>query len=250
MARTLKLEFAALRRLQGRSHPVLRRGLSNSVKRRATCSILPATWSVAGGDCGRVQGQKRLGARYCRAPGLISRVTAPASCIGAGQGSGPQVTGFREVGRLRDGAGFRQRPSAATLLVGSARRRRQAGASCRRRLGVQLRAYAFERYKTKRKDDEEHERRSQGHHRRRRCRRREKSVCRMCAAVAEGVLLARDLVNEPANVLYSGRVRPSLRQLEENWRRRRSSRSRANEEARHECAARRLAKARSTRAGQ
>ncbi|HEY7245487.1 MAG TPA: leucyl aminopeptidase [Xanthobacteraceae bacterium] len=68
-------------------------------------------------------------------------------------------------------------------------------------LGAQLRGYAFERYKTKRKDDEE----PGG----------EISVTlavpdlpavkKMFAArgaVAEGVLLARDLVNEPANVLY------------------------------------------------
>jgi leucyl aminopeptidase len=67
-------------------------------------------------------------------------------------------------------------------------------------LGVQLRAYAFDRYKTKRKDDD-----------------RADEVAVSIAvggvsavekayaarsAVASGVLIARDLVNEPANVLY------------------------------------------------
>jgi leucyl aminopeptidase len=68
-------------------------------------------------------------------------------------------------------------------------------------LGIRLRAYAFDRYKTKRKDDEE--------------RAKEVKVTIAVAtpagaekalaprdAVANGVLLARDLVNEPANVLH------------------------------------------------
>jgi leucyl aminopeptidase len=68
-------------------------------------------------------------------------------------------------------------------------------------LGIRLRAYAFDRYKTKRKDDEEPA--------------KEVKVTIAVAtpagvekafaprdAVANGVVLARDLVNEPANVLY------------------------------------------------
>src|SRR4051794_23496241 len=68
-------------------------------------------------------------------------------------------------------------------------------------LGVRLRAYSFDRYKTKRKDDED--------------RAKEVRVAIAVAgvsaaqkayaardAVANGVLLARDLVNEPANVLF------------------------------------------------
>ncbi len=68
-------------------------------------------------------------------------------------------------------------------------------------LGVRLRAYAFDRYKTKRKDDEE-----------------QASELKLAIAVAsgsavrksfavreaaaDGVIIARDLVNEPANVLH------------------------------------------------
>jgi leucyl aminopeptidase len=68
-------------------------------------------------------------------------------------------------------------------------------------LGARLRAYAFDRYKTKRKDGEEPPPKA--------------NVAIAVAdagaarkawaareAVAEGVLIARDLVNEPANVLY------------------------------------------------
>jgi leucyl aminopeptidase len=70
-------------------------------------------------------------------------------------------------------------------------------------LGIRLRAYAFDRYKTKRKDKDEEERA------------KEVKVTVAVAspagvekvfaqrdAVANGVVLARDLVNEPANVLH------------------------------------------------
>src|SRR5512132_1357573 len=68
-------------------------------------------------------------------------------------------------------------------------------------LGVQLRAYEFERYKTKRKEGEEKSAKV----------RVKIAVARVAAAenafvpraaVANGVVIARDLVNEPANVLY------------------------------------------------
>jgi leucyl aminopeptidase len=70
-------------------------------------------------------------------------------------------------------------------------------------LGGRLRAYTFDRYKTKRKEDEE------------RAKKMEVSfACGSPAAaekawdstmgVADGVVLARDLTNEPANVLYPG----------------------------------------------
>lgn len=68
-------------------------------------------------------------------------------------------------------------------------------------LGVQLRAYAFERYKTKRKEEEEKAAKVKV----------KIVVARVAAAqrafapraaVASGVEITRDLVNEPANVLY------------------------------------------------
>ena len=79
--------------------------------------------------------------------------------------------------------------------------------------GVRLRAYAFDRYKTKKKDDE-----------------RRSGPASMTvavgdvaavrkayaarAAVGDGVLLARDLVNEPANVLYPEEFARRARALE------------------------------------
>ena len=68
-------------------------------------------------------------------------------------------------------------------------------------LGVQLRAYEFDRYKTKRKEEEQKSSKV----------RVKIAVARVTAAenafapraaVATGVAIARDLVNEPANVLY------------------------------------------------
>ena len=68
-------------------------------------------------------------------------------------------------------------------------------------LGITLRAYSFERYKTKRKEGEDEPVRRKinlavgdGAKVRKAWSERE--------AVAEGVIMARDLVNEPANVLY------------------------------------------------
>ncbi|MDI3471271.1 MAG: Cytosol aminopeptidase PepA [Pseudolabrys sp.] len=67
-------------------------------------------------------------------------------------------------------------------------------------LGVALRAYSFDRYKTKKKDDDKPANRTVSI-----------AVADAAAArkayavrepVAEGVIMARDLVNEPANVLY------------------------------------------------
>jgi leucyl aminopeptidase len=80
-------------------------------------------------------------------------------------------------------------------------RARKADESAELALGVVLRAYVFDRYKTKRKDDEKlPEKRSMT-----------VAVGDVAAvrkayaareAIAGGVLMARDLVNEPANVLY------------------------------------------------
>jgi leucyl aminopeptidase len=68
-------------------------------------------------------------------------------------------------------------------------------------LGVVLRAYAFDRYKTKRKDDEKlPEKRSMTVAVGDAAAVRKAYAAR--EAIASGVLMARDLVNEPANVLY------------------------------------------------
>jgi leucyl aminopeptidase len=68
-------------------------------------------------------------------------------------------------------------------------------------LGVQLRAYAFDRYKTKRKEGEEKPGRIAVTMAVSSVSAVEKAFTSR-AAVAGGVAIARDLVNEPANVLY------------------------------------------------
>jgi len=68
-------------------------------------------------------------------------------------------------------------------------------------VGVQLRGYVFERYKTKRKDEEEKPAKLKVKIAVARVGAAEKAFAPR-AAVASGVAIARDLVNEPANVLY------------------------------------------------
>jgi leucyl aminopeptidase len=68
-------------------------------------------------------------------------------------------------------------------------------------LGVQLRAYAFDRYKTKRKEGEDKPTQVKVTIAVAAVAAVQKSFASR-AAVASGVVLARDLVNEPANVLY------------------------------------------------
>jgi leucyl aminopeptidase len=68
-------------------------------------------------------------------------------------------------------------------------------------LGMQLRGYTFERYKTKRKDEDEKPAKVKVKLAVARVAAAEKAF-QSRAAVASGVAIARDLVNEPANVLY------------------------------------------------
>jgi leucyl aminopeptidase len=70
-------------------------------------------------------------------------------------------------------------------------------------LGARLRAYTFDLYKTKRKDDEERPIKVEVNFACSNPAAAEKAWAR-AVAIADGVVLARDLVNEPANVLYPG----------------------------------------------
>jgi leucyl aminopeptidase len=120
--------------------------------------------------------------------------------VGAGKGRDLKGEGFVKLGGIAMGqvpAAAAEATIVADLPGGALKPERAADMA----LGVRLRAYAFDRYKTKRKDDDE----------------RPKAVKVVIAvagvaaaqkafaaraAVADGVVLARDLVNEPANVLY------------------------------------------------
>ncbi len=70
-------------------------------------------------------------------------------------------------------------------------------------LGARLRAYSFDRYKTKRKEGEEQADKVEVNFACANPAAAEKTWAR-ASGVADGVVWARDLVNEPANVLYPG----------------------------------------------
>jgi len=68
-------------------------------------------------------------------------------------------------------------------------------------LGARLRAYTFDRYKTKRKDDENRPKKVEVDFACANPAAAEKAWA-TATAIGDGVVLARDLINEPANVLY------------------------------------------------
>src|SRR6266567_3359372 len=120
--------------------------------------------------------------------------------LGAGKTSELKPKDFLKLGGLAMGK-LPSSASDATVfaeLPGGAMKSEQSADLAQ---GVRLRAYAFDRYKTKRKDDEKppstrHVTVAVG----------DVAATRKAyesrAAISEGVLLARDLVNEPANVLH------------------------------------------------
>src|SRR5664279_481749 len=125
--------------------------------------------------------------------------------IGAGKVSSSKTAGLEQKDLLKlGGLAMGKLPLAASEatvfaeLPGGALKAEQASDLAQ---GLRLRAYAFDRYKTKRKDDEKPPAK----------RSVTVAVGDVAAvraaftrreAISDGVLLARDLVNEPANVLY------------------------------------------------
>ena len=119
--------------------------------------------------------------------------------VGAGKGRDLGSADFVKLGGVA--MGQVSAAAEATILTdlpgGAVKPERAADLA----LGVRLRAYAFDRYKTRRKDEDD--------------RPKEVKVAIAVAnvpatqkayaaraAVADGVVIARDLINEPANVLY------------------------------------------------
>src|SRR5205807_7660823 len=157
--------------------------------------------------CGDLVTRAATAARFKGKNGSTLDILAPAGLavprlviVGAGKGSELKREAFVKLG----GVAMGQVPATAaesTIVAdrpgGAVKPERAAGIA----LGARRRAYAFERYKTKRKEEDE--------------RPKEVKVAIAVAgvmavrkafaaraAVADGVVLARDLVNEPANVLY------------------------------------------------
>jgi leucyl aminopeptidase len=120
--------------------------------------------------------------------------------VGAGKGRDLQAHDFVKLGGAAMGripAPAQRATLLADLPAGPIKPEHVADIA----LGLQLRAYAFERYKTKRKEDEQEAEEVKltvlaGNP----AGARKAFAAR--AAVGAGVLIARELVNEPANVLY------------------------------------------------
>jgi leucyl aminopeptidase len=120
--------------------------------------------------------------------------------VGAGKAAELTAKDFLRLGGAaagRLGKGSREVTIYANLPGGTLTAEQAAGLA----LGVRLRAYAFDRYKTKRKDGEEN-----GFSGRVTIATSDPNAARKAwrsgEAAADGVALARDLVNEPPNVLY------------------------------------------------
>jgi leucyl aminopeptidase len=120
--------------------------------------------------------------------------------LGVGKGRDLKELDFVKLGGIAMGK-IPSTASAATIIADLAGGGMEPADAADLALGVRLRAYAFDRYKTKRKEDEEQAKEVKV----------TVAVAAVAAvekafgsrkAVADGVLLARDLVNEPANVLY------------------------------------------------
>jgi leucyl aminopeptidase len=120
--------------------------------------------------------------------------------IGAGETKGLEKKDLLKLGGLAMGK-LPVAAAEATVFAELPGGALKAGQAADLAQGIVLRAYAFDRYKTKRKDDEKPPAR----------RNVTVAVGGVAAvrkayaaheAISGGVLLARDLVNEPANVLY------------------------------------------------
>ena len=157
------------------------------------------------------------------------------------QGRRAQAAGLRQARRHRAWGAFRRAATEATILLELADGALKPDAGRRRRARRELRAYAFDRYKTKRKEGEERPAKAQRDARGRRRRGARARPGRAREAVADGVVIARDLVNEPPNVLYPDEFARRAARAEEARRRRRGARREGDEEARHGRAARRRA---------
>jgi leucyl aminopeptidase len=166
----------------------------------------PATTKALGSAAGLVV-RAAKSERFTGKSGSALELTLPEGLkvarlvvIGAGKTSGLEQKDLLKLGGLTMGK-LPLAASEATVfaeLPGGALKPEQAADLAQ---GVVLRAYAFDRYKTKRKDDEKPPAKRSvtvavG----------DVAAARVAhatrQAISDGVLMARDLVNEPANVLY------------------------------------------------
>ena len=197
MSGALKLEFAPLAtRPRGVLVLFCEEGLKfGSAARRVIEPTGDLVMRAAAAD--RFKGKNGSALDLVAPPGLdLPRLVI----VGVGKGRDLKPRDFVKLGGLAMGK-IPATASEATIIADLAGGGIKPDQVADIALGVRLRAYAFERYKTKRKEGEE--------------RAAEVKVTILVAgvaavqkasavreAVASGVLIARDLVNEPANVLY------------------------------------------------
>jgi leucyl aminopeptidase len=180
-----------------------------SAARRALGPTADLVMRAAAAD--RFKGKNGSALDLVAPPGLdVSRLVV----VGVGKARDLKAQDFVKLGGVAMGkipASASEATFIADLPGGAIRPERAADLA----LGAQLRAYAFDRYKTKRKEEEEKAAKIKV----------AIAVAGVAAAakafasraaVADGVAIARDLVNEPANVLYPeefARRAGSLRKL-------------------------------------
>ena len=165
MSGALKLEFAPLARPPRAFSSCSARRAEIRVGRAATRSSRPATWSPRAAAADRFKGKNGSALDIVAPPG-----SRRARLVVVGVGQGPLTSRPEDFVKL-GGAAMGRIPAAAgeaTILAdlpgGSLKPERVADLA----LGVQLRAYTFDRYKTKRKDDGGAAGTGQGHDRGRR----------------------------------------------------------------------------------
>jgi len=197
MPGALKLEFASLAaRPKGVLVLFCEEGLKfGSAARKALAPTGDLVTRAAAAD--RFKGKNGSALDLVAPAGLdVSRLTV----VGVGKARDLKPRDFVKLGGIAMGkipAAASEATVIADLPGGGIKPERIADIA----LGARLRAYAFERYKTKRKEGEERAPEVK----------LTVAVAGVAAAekafaardaVANGVLIARDLVNEPANVLY------------------------------------------------
>ena len=156
------------------------------------------------------------------------------------QGRQAQGAGFRQARRRRhgQGSGVGERGHDLRRAAGGAMKPDQAADLA---LGAQLRAYAFDRYKTKRKEGEEPPAKPQVTIAVAQCRRRRRRPGRRARGGRRGRDHGARSRQRAGQRALSGGIRAPRRRAEEARRRGRGARRAGDEEARHERAARRRA---------
>ena len=187
------------RRPQGRNLRRLRRRRSQAVAGGRGADRRGGARLESGGQSGRASAARpRPRSISRRAAGLDGRA-APGHRRRAGQGR--QADRFRHSRRLR----LRQDRRGEEGRASRSRRRRatwDAVAAADFALGLRLRAYRFDKYKTKKETATSADDAAGGDDRRRGSSPPRARAADAREAVAEGVELARDLVNEPPNILF------------------------------------------------